>query len=122
MPLSLGSHRESLSGSIGQGKQGREQRQLRRQSGLLQRLCQPARLDLWGIFSVEMQQPLQIINHGIECAVLVVRGTAQFHQSRCLFRKVLLERLQEARLAGTGLATEQHDLPGSLLGALPPFH
>jgi hypothetical protein len=70
---------------------------------------------------VKLQEPLQMLNNGIEGTILVIGRAAKFDASGTLDQDLLFEHLHQARFANARLPTEQHHLPCTLLGLRPPL-
>ena len=71
------------------------------------------------LLALKLQEPLQVLNEGIEGAVLMVGGAAKLDAGSPFGHDLLFERLHQAGFANPSFATEQHDLAGTFFGLLP---
>ena len=102
-------------------QQGGQQwyRLLQGQARRLDRLLQRGQPGLGRYIAVPVQQPLQVVDDGIESAVGMVRGTVQ-RQARCPLRHHALgQGAHQARFANPRLAAEQHHLAQAVAGLRP---
>ena len=84
-----------------------------------ERLLEFAQLGLRRILPRKLQQPLQMLDDGIERTVLVIGRAAKFDAGGAFGRDLLFERLHQAGFANAGLTTEQHDLSFAAFGLRP---
>ena len=72
-----------------------------------------------GHFAVPVQQPLQMLDDGIEGTVGLIGGTVQRQARHALRHYPLGQHPHQARLANARLATEQHHLAQAVPGLRP---
>jgi hypothetical protein len=122
LPLPLRGHVEKrIVRRVGQGEQHRQERGdlLQGQPRRPQRLFQCLEPGLGSISAVPVQEPLQMVDHRVEGALLVIGGTAK-HQARAtLAYGTLTQHLHQARFANARLPTEQHHLAPAVLAVRP---
>ena len=68
-----------------------------------------------------LKESPQVLNKGVECAAVVIRGTAEFNLDTAVLCDAILEFLYEPGLANPGFAAQQNDLTFAVLGLHPPF-
>src|SRR5215470_1105240 len=82
-------------------------------------LLEFGKLGLGRVVRGELQEPLQMINDGIEGTVLMISRAAKLDTSMSFFGHLLFEFLRQTRFANPSLATEQYSLSFASLG-FPP--
>ena len=122
LPLPLrGQLHDRIVRRVRQGEQCRQQRGnlFQRQPRRPQRLFQRRELRLGSIRAVPVQDPLQMLDHREEGALLVIGGTTKYQACGALAEGVLTQHLHQARFANARLPTEQHHLAPAVLAVCP---
>src|SRR5207302_10441341 len=89
------------------------------QARRLQRLLQYGQPCFRCLIAVPLQEPLEMLDHGIESAVGVIRGTVQRQPWRALVRYTFSEHAHQAGFANTRLAAEPDHLAQSVTTLRP---
>jgi hypothetical protein len=122
LPLALGRQVQwGITLRQGHREQRRKERYdvVQRQTIHPQHPLQRVEFCLRALVALPLQEPLQVVEHRVQGTILVVGGTAK-HNPRCaLADHMLTQYLHQAGFANTGLTTQEHDLPCSILTLRP---
>src|SRR5262252_346039 len=72
-----------------------------------------------GLVALEVEHPLQVLKERIEGRVLIIRRAAALDLDMWCVGEIVFQRLQQARFANAGLATERDDVSLALLYLSP---
>jgi hypothetical protein len=66
-----------------------------------------------------LQEPLQMVDHRIQGAILVRGGTVQHHRRCARAEHPLAQHLHQAGFANASFTAQEHDLPCPVLAVRP---
>ena len=106
---------------MGQRQQGGQQRQrlLHGHAGPLQGLLQPGELRLWRLLPAPLHQPLEMLDHRVQGALLMIGRAAKGQACGPVALHDVVQLPHQARFANARLAAEQHHLPVPFLDLGP---